>query len=185
MPEIADFRSGSKTMAGIAEYSPITFTLVGDDDAVRIDVGLVTGNYFSVMGLSPVIGRSFGDGDDGPSARAGDDAHARVLAEALRRRQRDRRQDTACRRKDGHRGRRAAAGAVLPGTHRRRDEHGEQRASSERDDDHGTHPSHDRDDRSPRARRDRATGARRKWPRSPREHTPTTRKRTMPALDSR
>src|SRR3954451_16445863 len=33
VPEIADFRSGSKTMAGIAEYSPITFTLVGDDDA--------------------------------------------------------------------------------------------------------------------------------------------------------
>src|SRR6478609_11382113 len=42
VPEIADFRSGSKTMTGIAEYSPITFTLVGDDDAVRIDVGLVT-----------------------------------------------------------------------------------------------------------------------------------------------
>ena len=68
VPEIADFRTGSKTLAGIAEYSPITLTLVGDDDAVRIDVGLVTGNYFSVMGLSPVLGRSFTDRDDGPSA---------------------------------------------------------------------------------------------------------------------
>ncbi|MEO5815561.1 MAG: ABC transporter permease [Gemmatimonadaceae bacterium] len=68
VPEIADFRTASKTLAGIAEYSPITFTLVGDDDAVRIDVGLVTGNYFSVMGLMPVVGRSFTDGDDGPSA---------------------------------------------------------------------------------------------------------------------
>ncbi len=68
VPEIADFRSASKALAGIAEYSPITFTLVGDDDAVRIDVGLVTGNYFSVMGLLPVVGRSFTDGDDGPSA---------------------------------------------------------------------------------------------------------------------
>jgi predicted permease len=68
VPEIEDFRTGSKTLAGIAEYSPITFTLVGDDDAVRIDVGLVTGNYFSVMGLSPVLGRSFTDRDDGPSA---------------------------------------------------------------------------------------------------------------------
>jgi len=68
VPEIEDFRTGSKTLAGIAEYSPITFTLVGDNDAVRIDVGLVTGNYFSVMGLSPVIGRSFNEGDDGRSA---------------------------------------------------------------------------------------------------------------------
>lgn len=68
VPEIMDFRSGSKALGGIAEYSPITLTLVGDDDAVRIDVGLVTGNYFSVMGLSPVIGRSFTDGDDGSSA---------------------------------------------------------------------------------------------------------------------
>jgi putative ABC transport system permease protein len=68
VPEIADFRTGSKTLAGIAEYSPITLTLVGDDDAVRIDVGLVTGNYLSVMGLSPVLGRSFTDADDGRSA---------------------------------------------------------------------------------------------------------------------
>ncbi|HEV7991696.1 MAG TPA: ABC transporter permease [Gemmatimonadaceae bacterium] len=68
VPEIADFRTGSKTLAGIAEYSPITLTLVGDNDAVRIDVGLVTGNYFSVMGLSPVLGRSFTEGDDGKSA---------------------------------------------------------------------------------------------------------------------
>src|SRR6185437_11681142 len=34
----------------------------------RMDVGLVTGNYFSVMGLSPVLGRSFTEGDDGRSA---------------------------------------------------------------------------------------------------------------------
>lgn len=35
---------------------------------MRIDVGLVTGNYFSVMGLSPVLGRSFNEGDDGTGA---------------------------------------------------------------------------------------------------------------------
>jgi predicted permease len=68
VPEINDFRNGSKTLAGIAEYSPLTLTLVGDNDAVRIDVGLVTGNYFSVMGLSPVLGRAFNEGDDGRSA---------------------------------------------------------------------------------------------------------------------
>jgi len=46
----------------------MTFTLVGEKDAVRIDVGLVTGNYFSVMGLSPILGRAFGPSDDGKGA---------------------------------------------------------------------------------------------------------------------
>ncbi len=68
VPEITDFRTGSKTLGGIAEYSPITFTMVEKGEAVRIDVGLITGNYFSVMGLSPVLGRAFDQGDDGPGA---------------------------------------------------------------------------------------------------------------------
>ena len=68
VPEIDDFRTASKSLAGIAEYSPLTFTVVEKGEAVRIDVGLVTGNYFSVMGLSPVIGRAFAAGDDGPGA---------------------------------------------------------------------------------------------------------------------
>src|SRR5687767_1469304 len=68
VPEVEDFRAAAKTFGGIAEYSPMTFSLVGEQDAVRIDVGLVTGNYFSVMGLRPILGRSFGAGDDGRGA---------------------------------------------------------------------------------------------------------------------
>lgn len=69
VPEINDFRESSKTLAGIAEYSPITVTLLGDREATRIDLGLVTGNYFSVMGLKPIIGREFTTYDDGPGAK--------------------------------------------------------------------------------------------------------------------
>jgi putative ABC transport system permease protein len=65
VPEITDFRTGAKTLGGIAEYSGMTYTLQGESDAVRITVGLVTGNYFQVMGLSPVLGRLLNDGDDG------------------------------------------------------------------------------------------------------------------------
>ena len=68
VPEINDFRESSKTLGGIAEYSPITFTMVEKGEAKRIDVGLVTGNYFSVMGLAPVLGRAFDKNDDGPGA---------------------------------------------------------------------------------------------------------------------
>src|SRR5688572_27787787 len=65
VPEILDFRNSAKSLAGIAEYSQMTYTLLGEDDAVRINVGLVTGNYFQVMGLSPVLGRATNSSDDG------------------------------------------------------------------------------------------------------------------------
>jgi predicted permease len=65
VPEILDFRTGTQTLSGIAEYSGMNYTLQGEHDAVRITVGLVTGNYFQVMGLSPVLGRLLDDGDDG------------------------------------------------------------------------------------------------------------------------
>src|SRR5207244_4346168 len=57
VPEVRDFRAGAPSLGGIAEYSPWTMTLRSDEEAVHIDVGLVTGNFFEVMGLSPALGR--------------------------------------------------------------------------------------------------------------------------------
>jgi putative ABC transport system permease protein len=68
VPEINDFRGSSRTLAQIAEYSPLTLNLVEDRGASQIDVGLVTGNYLNVMGLAPVIGHGFTDKDDGAGA---------------------------------------------------------------------------------------------------------------------
>ncbi|HKG94447.1 MAG TPA: ABC transporter permease [Gemmatimonadaceae bacterium] len=65
VPEITDFRTGAKSLGGIAEYSQMTYTLQEEKEATRVNVGLVTGNYFSVMGLSPVLGRLLNDADDG------------------------------------------------------------------------------------------------------------------------
>ena len=66
VPEVRDLREGAPSLGGIAEYSSWTLVQQTDDGATRIDVGLVTGNYFEVMGLSPVLGRLTGPGDDGP-----------------------------------------------------------------------------------------------------------------------
>src|SRR6185295_1143267 len=68
VPEINDFRGSSRTLGQIAEYSPLTLNLVEDNGASQVDVGLVTGNYLSVMGLAPIIGHSFTDKDDGAGA---------------------------------------------------------------------------------------------------------------------
>jgi putative ABC transport system permease protein len=68
VPEINDFRQQSRTLADIAEYSPLTLNLVEDHGASQVNVGLVTANYFHVMGLAPVIGHGFGPADDGAGA---------------------------------------------------------------------------------------------------------------------
>ena len=68
VPEINDFRASSKTLAQIAEYSPLTLNLVEDNAASQVQVGLVTGNYFDVMGLAPIIGHGFSAKDDGAAA---------------------------------------------------------------------------------------------------------------------
>jgi len=66
VPEVRDFRNGVSSLAGMAEYSPFTLTLQAEENTMRIDVGLVTGNFFDVMGLSPAIGRLTNASDDGP-----------------------------------------------------------------------------------------------------------------------
>ena len=66
VPEVRDLRVGAKSLAGIAEFSSWNMVLQASDGAVRIDAGLVTGNYFEVMGLSAVLGRLTDRRDDGP-----------------------------------------------------------------------------------------------------------------------
>src|SRR4029078_754069 len=66
VPEIRDLRSGARAFTYIAEYSPSDAVLRGDAAVATGQVGLVTGNFFDVMGLSPVLGRLTRASDDGP-----------------------------------------------------------------------------------------------------------------------
>lgn len=69
LPEIADLRTGIKTLAQIADFSQTSLTIVdAEDHPTHINAGVVSGNFFDVMGLHPVVGRLTGAGDDGPSA---------------------------------------------------------------------------------------------------------------------
>jgi len=70
VPEVRDFRKGAPSLGWIAEYSPWFGTLRGEGEPIRIDVGLVTGNFFEVMGLSPVLGRLTRPSDDGSGVPA-------------------------------------------------------------------------------------------------------------------
>ena len=69
VPEVRDFRGGATSLGAIAEFSPSSFTLQGERPPVRVSIGLVTGNFFDVMGLAPVLGRLTRPSDDGPAFR--------------------------------------------------------------------------------------------------------------------
>jgi len=64
VPEIRDYREASTTLRGIAEFSALTFNMITADEPRRIRSGIVSGNYFDVMGLETVLGRAFNEGDD-------------------------------------------------------------------------------------------------------------------------
>ena len=65
VPEIRDFRNGAKSFGGIAEYSPWFLTLQDENASTRLDINLVSGNFFDVLGLSPELGRLTRPSDDG------------------------------------------------------------------------------------------------------------------------
>src|SRR5262245_20102722 len=68
VPEIQDLRSRVKSLTSLGEFSTITFTMVGLGEPRQVRAGVVSGNYFEVMGLRPVLGRLLTAADDGPAA---------------------------------------------------------------------------------------------------------------------
>lgn len=69
VPEIIDYRTQVQSLTGFAEFSAMPFNLLGSGEPVQVQAGIVTGNYFAVMGLRAVLGRAFDPSDDGPAAQ--------------------------------------------------------------------------------------------------------------------
>lgn len=68
VPEIVDLRESMRTLTGFAEFSAMPFTMLGSGRPVQVQAGIVSGNYFDVVGLGAVLGRTFGAADDGAGA---------------------------------------------------------------------------------------------------------------------
>jgi len=68
VPEIDDFKSRVTTVRSFGDFSTIEFTMVGFGEPRVVQAGVVSGSYFDVMGLRPVLGRLLNASDDGPDA---------------------------------------------------------------------------------------------------------------------
>ena len=68
VPEIQYMRERVTSLTALAEFSTITFTMVGLGEPRQVRSGVVNGTYFDVMGLRPTLGRLLNARDDGPSA---------------------------------------------------------------------------------------------------------------------
>jgi len=62
--ELLDYQSQAQTFDNIAEYHNMTFTMYGHDDPVRVRTGIVSANFFGMLNLKPILGRTFTDSED-------------------------------------------------------------------------------------------------------------------------
>jgi predicted permease len=68
VPEIDDLEARVTAVARFGDFSTIGFTMVGLGEPRVVSAGVVSGSYFEVMGLRPVMGRLINASDDGPQA---------------------------------------------------------------------------------------------------------------------
>lgn len=83
-PDYLDYRKQSAdVLSGLAAYTTDPANLVIGQTTQRVNVGLVTDNYFSVLGVNPIAGREFLPGEN---SSPGNDFTA-VISESLWRRE--------------------------------------------------------------------------------------------------
>jgi len=63
-PDYIDYRDRNTTLAGLATFGPTTLHLGVGDEAERIPATLVSGNYFTVLGVKAARGRTLITDDD-------------------------------------------------------------------------------------------------------------------------
>jgi len=66
-PDFLDWKRTAKSFQSLAGYAPDVFTITGNGDPKTMFCAMVTTNFFSTLGVSPVLGRDFAAGEDLPA----------------------------------------------------------------------------------------------------------------------
>ncbi|HXN64793.1 MAG TPA: ABC transporter permease [Candidatus Acidoferrales bacterium] len=68
--EIQDYREQARTVKSLVEYHNMNFDLIGQGEPRRVQTGVVSANFFDVLGVKPLLGRTFVPADEIPGAPA-------------------------------------------------------------------------------------------------------------------
>lgn len=67
-PNFRDVQRENQTFSAMALSRGFSFSLLGVGDAERVNARLVTSDFFSVLGVTPALGRGFAAGEDEPGS---------------------------------------------------------------------------------------------------------------------
>jgi predicted permease len=62
--EVMDYREQSQTLDAVVEHHTMSFTILGGSEPQRVQTGVVSANFFDVLGVTPILGRTFVSTDD-------------------------------------------------------------------------------------------------------------------------
>jgi len=65
-----DWQRQSRTVSAFAAWRPSAFTLTGGGEPIRINGQLVSSEFFPLLGVAPLLGRTISERDDRPNAPA-------------------------------------------------------------------------------------------------------------------
>jgi predicted permease len=68
--EIDDYRAQTDALDAVVEYHQMSFNMLGRGEASRVQTGVVSANFFDVLGVAPMLGRTFRADDDSKNAPA-------------------------------------------------------------------------------------------------------------------
>ncbi len=117
--EITDLRERTHTLAAVAEYHSMWFVLLGRPEPERVQTGVVSANFFDLLGVRPILGRTFLPGEDKHGAEAVLVLSHDYWMRVLRRRSGGRRARVPDERPSAHGHRRPSADSGLPAGQRR------------------------------------------------------------------
>jgi hypothetical protein len=65
--DVADIAAQTRSLAGVAEYHSMWFVLLGRKEPERVQTGVVSDRFFDLLGVRPILGRTFlpGEGTEG------------------------------------------------------------------------------------------------------------------------
>ena len=68
--ETRELRTRASTVVDLVEYHSMPFVILGGSEPERVQTGVVSAGFFQTLGVKPLLGRLFAEGEDLPGAPA-------------------------------------------------------------------------------------------------------------------